>query len=83
MPKPVIKQGKDVGFLRVSAYPWGWVSIDNGPRKPAPLRVSLPVGKHTVRIFTDDDSRVRQIVIDKDQVKVLALDWEVDQIKEN
>jgi serine/threonine protein kinase len=78
------KQSGDLGFLRVSAYPSGWVSIDGGPKKAAPVTgLQLPAGKHKVRIFTDYESKVRTVTIRTGEVKVIKVDWEENAIQED
>jgi hypothetical protein len=78
------KPSADMGFLRVSAYPSGWVSVDGGPKKAAPLSgLQLPAGKHKIRIFTDYESKNRTVTIVAGKVKVIKVDWDEDAIEED
>ncbi|MFN0248299.1 MAG: serine/threonine-protein kinase [Kofleriaceae bacterium] len=77
------KLSEDVGFLRVGAYPSGWVSINGGPKKAAPTRIELAPGKYKVKIFTDFESKVRTVTIDAGQVKIINVDWGQNEIQEN
>lgn len=82
-PKKSTKQSGDLGFLRVSAYPNGWVSVDGGPKKSAPASIQLPPGKHKVKIFTDFESKVRTVSIEAGEVKIINVDWEANAIQED
>jgi hypothetical protein len=82
-PKKSTKLSDDVGFLRVSAYPNGWVSVDGGPKTAAPARIQLSAGKHKVRIFTDFESRIRTVRIEPGEVKIINVDWQENEIQED
>jgi hypothetical protein len=73
----------EMGFLRVKAYPSGWVSVDGGPKKAAPTSLQLTPGKHRVKIFTDFESKVRTVEIEPGEVKIINVDWDSNEIQEN
>ena len=80
-PKKIISE--DTGFLRVMAYPSGWVSVDGGPKKATPMTMTLPAGKHKVKIFTDFESRIRNVEIEAGEPTIIKVDWEANEIQEN
>ncbi len=82
-PKKSAKPSEDVGFLRVMAYPSGWVSVDGGPKKAAPTSIQLSAGKHKVKIFTDFESKVRNITVESGEVKIIKVDWDANAIQED
>ena len=83
-PKKSAKQSdEEMGFLRVMAYPSGWVSVDGGPKKATPMSTQLPAGKHKVKIFTDFESKIRTVTIEAGEAKIIKVDWDENQIQEN
>lgn len=82
-PKRSAKPSDDIGFLRVSAWPSGWVSVDGGPKKAAPTTIQVPAGKHKVKIFTDFESKIRTVTIEGGQVKIIKVDWDANAILED
>jgi hypothetical protein len=82
-PKKSAKPSDEMGFLRVSAYPAGWVSVDGGPKKPAPASIQVTAGKHKVRIFTDYESKIRSVTIEAGEVKIIKVDWDANAIQED
>jgi hypothetical protein len=62
--KPRARESKPEGALRLSAYPWAWVSIDGGPRRDMTgVSIRLPAGRHTLRITNDEGFAAKRTVI--------------------
>jgi hypothetical protein len=81
-PAPKKMAAAKAGILTVRAWPWGWVSIDGGKRIQAPQTLRLSPGKHSVKIFTDDQSKIRTYDIDESCVWIVNVDWDHDQMSE-
>ena len=81
-PKKQTRASDEMGFLRVTAYPSGWVSVDGGPKKATPLSTQLPAGKHKVKIFTDFESKIRMVTIEAGEAKIINVDWDENEIQE-
>ncbi len=83
-PAAVVKQ---TGTFRLSTTTWAYASIDGGAQQEVSMvkKFSLPVGKHTVRIFNDDlglKSVSRPLVIEANKNRVWKVDLESGSVKE-
>ncbi|HEY4182999.1 MAG TPA: protein kinase [Kofleriaceae bacterium] len=72
----------EIAILNVSAWPSGFVQVDGGPRVGAPKTLRLKPGKHTIRVFTDDQSKIRTVNLEADTSCRIAVDWDHDSTSE-
>ncbi|MGE0551408.1 MAG: serine/threonine-protein kinase [Kofleriaceae bacterium] len=73
------------GTLRMSADPWAWVQIDGGPRQDMTgLKVTLPAGRHTLRIFNNDGfTKTKTVIIEPGRVTTIKADVDTATIRES
>lgn len=85
--RPSTPAAKPTGSFRLSTTTWAYASIDGGPQQEVSMvkKFSLPIGRHTVRIFNDDlglKSVSRPLVIEANKNRVWKVDLESGSVKE-
>lgn len=65
-----------IGSLRVTAFPWGDVSVDGARVGRCPVMVNLPVGTHRVVISAGTDSVTRTVRITEGNREEIDIDFE-------
>ena len=73
-PTPAVATA--AGSLRVTAFPWGDVSVDGTRVGRCPVMVNLPVGTHRVVISAGNDSVTRTVRITEGNREEIDVDFE-------
>ena len=74
---------KEPGFLRINAYGWAYVKIDNGSRGQANTKYTLSPGRHVVKMWNDVGAAQTKIVtIESGRVKTIKVNLSEDLVEE-
>jgi hypothetical protein len=83
-PAPVVKKAPpqalaESGLVSISSWPKSKVYVDGVYLQDSPLnRHALPVGKHSIRLLTED-GRVHQFEVESDQGRPVKRIWHFDE----
>ncbi|MFO0744857.1 MAG: PEGA domain-containing protein [Myxococcota bacterium] len=76
-PAPgVAARATGVGELLVTAQPWARASVNGRPYGTVPLKLTLPVGVHTVTLSKGDRSYTSSVTVHEGAVATVSRDFE-------
>jgi hypothetical protein len=74
---------KEPGFLRVNAYYWAYVRIDNGDTNEANNKFTLSPGRHVVKMWNDSNAQQTKVVtIESGKVKTIKVNLAEGYVEE-
>ncbi|MBX3160801.1 MAG: protein kinase [Deltaproteobacteria bacterium] len=80
-PAAPAPSSKEVGYVRITTYPWGWASSGGQRVETAAGKLTLPVGRHTIQIKCGPEcsvprSQTRVVNVKANLTEVIRITWD-------